>query len=72
MRQPLEFKRYGPPSNLDHHEYGTRIIVYKDPEETIYDLWIQLGQDAEPNWEYMGEYRKDERPLVEIEYTEPE
>lgn len=65
MNQPKEYKRFGPPSNLDNHEYGTRIIIYKDKAETIYDLYIQLGA-VDVNWEYMGEFRKDEKPTVEV------
>lgn len=57
--------RYGPPNIHDHHPYGTRVIVYKGVDEIIYDLWVQLSNQDEPKWEYMGEFRKDDKPLIE-------
>lgn len=63
--------RYGPPSNLDKHPYGTRIVIHKN-EDTAYDLWVQLSNQDEPNWEYMGEFRKDEKPQVDATQILPD
>jgi hypothetical protein len=64
MKQVKEYVRFGPPNSLDQAEYGTRIIVYK-VDQTLYDLWVQLGNDEEPNWEYMGEFITNEKETEE-------
>ncbi len=72
MGEAQTIVRYGPPSNLDKHPYGTRVVVYKNTEDTLYDLWIQLSNQDEPNWEYMGEFRKDHKSTVEVYLVEPD
>lgn len=61
---PKQIKRRTAPSKLDHGEYGMRCVV--DIDEIYYDLYIQLGSDeADPNWEYMGKFRNDEKITVD-------